>query len=50
MAIPCIVSHLTQIFADAFLAAKWANVTEAIEMSPIPHPPGQYGLPNVFVK
>ena len=27
-----------------------ANVTEAIEMSPVPHPPGQYGLPNVFVK
>ena len=28
IAIPCIISHLTQIFADAFLAAKWALVTE----------------------
>ena len=31
IAIPCILSHLTQIFADAFLAAKWAHVTEKRE-------------------
>ena len=29
IAIPCILSHLTQIFADAFLAAKWSKITEA---------------------
>jgi sodium/bile acid cotransporter 7 len=29
IAIPCIVSHLTQIFMDAFIAAKWAAATEA---------------------
>ncbi len=27
IAIPCIVSHLVQLFVDAFLAAKWAKVT-----------------------
>ena len=29
IAIPCILSHLCQIFADAFLAAAWARVSEA---------------------
>ena len=28
IAIPCIISHLTQLFADAFIAAKWAQFTE----------------------
>jgi len=29
IAIPCILSHLVQIFVDAFLAAKWAHVVDA---------------------
>jgi len=38
IAIPCITSHLTQIFADTFLAAKWAHVTdaEAEQLSALP--------------
>jgi sodium/bile acid cotransporter 7 len=28
IAIPCIVTHLTQIFMDAFLVAKWAGAKE----------------------
>lgn len=27
IAIPCILSHLVQLFVDAFLAARWAKVT-----------------------
>ena len=27
IAIPCIISHLVQLFVDAFLAARWAQVT-----------------------
>jgi len=28
IAIPCIVTHLTQIFMDAFIVAKWASTSE----------------------
>ena len=35
IAIPCIVSHLVQLFVDAFLAAKWAKVTSETEAARI---------------
>ena len=27
IAIPCVTSHLTQIFLDAFLATRWGHTT-----------------------
>ena len=33
ISIPCIVSHLVQIFADAFLCAKWAQYSDTDQAS-----------------
>jgi len=33
VSIPCIVSHLVQIFADAFLCSKWAQYTDTDQVS-----------------
>jgi hypothetical protein len=35
IAIPCIISHLVQLFVDAFLAARWAQVTVDTPSGPV---------------